>query len=237
MDPAGPADPAGAARPAPAAGCAHPDLVSVAHRAGNDPARSTAAIEVGVDRVEADVHRFRGVLEVRHARTLGPVPVLWDRWELHGPRTPRPTLDAILDLVPDGRLYLDLKGGDPGLGPAVAQAVLGRHGDVVVSSRRWGHLERLHGTPGVRLVPSVGHAWQVRRLLERPDGRRWDGIAVHARLLDEGTAARLVAWAGMLYSWPVNDAATAGRLIGLGVTGLISDELALLAELARRPRR
>jgi hypothetical protein len=208
--------------------------VTVAHRAGNDPSQLAIAIEVGVDRVEADVHRFRGELEVRHARTFGPMPVLWDRWELHGPRTVRTRLDEVLDLAPDGRLYLDLKGVDPGLGPAVVAAVRRRHTDVVVAARRWGHLEAIRGTPGVRIVPSAGRAWQVERLLAHRPERRWDGIAVHERLLDEQTAARLLDRAPVIYSWAVDDSATAQRLLGIGVTGIISDDLALLGRLSGR---
>jgi glycerophosphoryl diester phosphodiesterase len=220
-------------------GRSHPDLVTVAHRAGNDPARLAAAIEAGVDRVEADVHLFRGVLEVRHARTLGPVPVLWDRWELHGPRTPRLTFEAVLDVAHRG-LYVDLKGRDPRLGPAVVAAVRRRHsGDLVISSRCWSHLDTLRGMPGVQLVPSVGRPWQVARVLERFPAGLLHGVAVHERLLDEPTVARLLQQAGVVYSWPVNDPATAQRLLRSGVTGLISDDVGLLAELAdltgRRP--
>jgi glycerophosphoryl diester phosphodiesterase len=42
-----------------------PRLV-VAHRAGNDLARLRAALDAGADLVEADIHAFRGRLEVRH---------------------------------------------------------------------------------------------------------------------------------------------------------------------------
>jgi glycerophosphoryl diester phosphodiesterase len=218
----------------PATGPAHPELVTVAHRAGNDPARSAAAIAAGVDRVEADVHLFRGVLEVRHARTVGPVPVVWDRWELHGPGWPRLTLEAVLDVV-GGALYVDLKGRDPRLGPAVVAAVRHRRaGDVVLSSRRWAHLEALRGTPGVQLVPTVGRGAELRRLLERTPRGSFDGVAVHERLLDEVTTAHLLERARVVYGWPVNDPAIARRLLACGVTGLISDEVDLLADLAAR---
>jgi glycerophosphoryl diester phosphodiesterase len=219
-----------------ATGRAHADLVTVAHRAGNDPARLAAAIEAGVDRVEADVHLFRDVLEVRHTKTLGPIPVLWDRWELHGPRTARLTLETVLDAA-DCDLYVDLKGWNPRLGPAVVAAVRRRHpGALVVSSRCWSHLDALRSTPDVQLVPSAARPGQVARLLERFPAGSLDGVAVHERLLDDATAGRLLERVGIVYSWPVNDPATAQRLLGLGVTGLISDDVDLLAELAgRRP--
>ncbi len=57
-----------------------PALV-IAHRAANSAA-ALAAVGPGVDVVEADVHLFRGRLEVRHAKTLWPSSVLWERWYL-----------------------------------------------------------------------------------------------------------------------------------------------------------
>jgi glycerophosphoryl diester phosphodiesterase len=209
--------------------------VTVAHRAGNDPAGLVAAVAAGVDRVEADVHLFRGVLEVRHAKTVGPVPVLWDRWELHAPWTPRVTLAAVLDAA-DCDLYLDLKGGDPRLGPATVAAVRARHGrDLVVASRRWAHLARLRGAPGVRLVPTVGQRFELRRLLGRAAPGAFDAVSVHVRLLNESVAGPLRERFGMVYGWPVNDAATAERLRALGVRGLIGDDLGVLARAAGRP--
>jgi hypothetical protein len=162
--------------------------------------------------------------------------VFWDRWELHGPWAPRPTLEAVLD-VPGCELYVDLKGRDPGLGPAVVAAVRRRHArDLVVSSRCWRHLTVLRGEPGVQLVPSVGHPWQLRRLLAPSPTDPLDGVAVHERLLDGTTVARLLERAAVLYSWPVNDPATAERLLGLGVRGLIGDDVTVLADVAARHR-
>ena len=56
-------------------------LLAVAHRAGNSLSGLQRARELGVDVVEADVHLRRGRLEIRHLKTLGPLPWLWDRWE------------------------------------------------------------------------------------------------------------------------------------------------------------
>ena len=49
---------------------------------------------------EADVHLFRGRLEVRHAKTLGPLPILWEKWYLLDRDAPRPLLGDLLPLVP-----------------------------------------------------------------------------------------------------------------------------------------
>ena len=61
-----------------------PSGVVIAHRAGNSLERLAGAGAVA-DVVEADVHLFRGRLEVRHAKTLGPFPRLWERWYLLEP--------------------------------------------------------------------------------------------------------------------------------------------------------
>jgi glycerophosphoryl diester phosphodiesterase len=50
----------------------------VAHRAANDPDALAAAAAAGADLAEGDVHLRRGRLEVRHAKSLGPLPWHWE---------------------------------------------------------------------------------------------------------------------------------------------------------------
>ena len=79
----------------------------MAHRAGNDLARLREAERLGAV-VEADVRLWRGRLEVRHLKTIGPVPILWDRWELASPFAPRLELHALLAAArPGTQLMLD----------------------------------------------------------------------------------------------------------------------------------
>ena len=75
----------------------------VAHRAGNDLELLRRAEGVQPRLIEADVHLYRGRLEVRHLKTLGPLPVLWDRWYLASPRTPRLELAGLLAAAGPGR--------------------------------------------------------------------------------------------------------------------------------------
>ena len=56
-------------------------LLAIAHRAGNSLAGLREANRLGADVIECDVHAYRGRLEVRHLKTAGPLPFLWDRWE------------------------------------------------------------------------------------------------------------------------------------------------------------
>jgi hypothetical protein len=74
-------------------------LLAIAHRAGNDLARLREAEAIGADLIETDLWYYRGPTEVRHVKTLGPVPVLWDRWRLEPGWTPRLHLSALLEAV------------------------------------------------------------------------------------------------------------------------------------------
>jgi hypothetical protein len=75
----------------------------VAHRAGNDIGRLRAAEALRLPLVEADVHLFAGRLEVRHRKTVGPIPILWDRWELAPPWAPRMLLADLLSQAAPAR--------------------------------------------------------------------------------------------------------------------------------------
>jgi hypothetical protein len=200
----------------------------VAHRAGNDLARLGEAERLGVTLVEADVRLWRGRLEVRHLKTIGPVPILWDRWELANPFAPRLRLDALLAAArPETELMLDLKGRNPRLARLVLDALpAGRRVTVCARSRRL--LAPFAGRPGVRLLQSAGSRRQVRALLRLPHPLALDGVAVHERLLDEETVGELRRRCSLVLSWPVNSLDRARELAAIGVDGLISDDPALV---------
>jgi glycerophosphoryl diester phosphodiesterase len=207
-----------------------PGLV-IAHRAANTPAGVRAAIDAGADVVEGDVHLFRGRLEMRHAKTVGPIPRLWERWYLLERDAPRPPLAEILAAVPaETGLLLDLKGPDPRLAAAVLRELEGAPTarDVRVCGRFWGTLERLRGVPGVRTLHSAGSRAQLRLLLRRAARGTLEGASVRRDLLTPACAATLRERADELWTWPVPDRATALVLAGWGVTGFITEEPALL---------
>lgn len=199
----------------------------VAHRAGNDLDRLKDAIALGVGFVEADVRLYRGRDEVRHLKTLGPLPVLWDRWLLANPFAPRLRLAELLAAV-DGRatLVLDLKGRDRRLAGLVLDALAGFEGQVFVCARSWSLLEAFVGRPRVSTVASVGTRRQLRRLLRLETIA--DAVSIHARLLDRAVVAELRERVRLVLSWPVNTPADGRRLSGWGVDGLISDAPAML---------
>ncbi len=194
------------------------------------------AQEIGLDLVEADIHLFRGRLEVRHLKTLGPIPVLWDRWRLANPFAHRLELDELLAAIgPHTELMLDLKGSNPRLAEGVLSALrpLLGHRRLIVCARGWTLLEPFEGLPGVRTVYSAGNARQLRALLLRGRGRRLQGVSVHERLLNPATVAEIRNVADLVMTWPANAAGRARELAAMGVDGLITDRLDLARELGR----
>ena len=206
------------------AGGQHPFLV--AHRAGNRLADLWAAEHLRSTLVEADVRLYRGRLEVRHLKTAGPLPVLWDRWQVVAPWQPRLQLYELLAVTSDEtELMLDLKGRNERLATLALAAIepyLGRR-RFTVCARRWRMLDAFAGHP-VRRVHSVGDARQFRRLLNRYAGHRIDGVSIHERLLDAESLSSLHAIADVVMTWPVNQPDRARELIRLGVHGLITDD-------------
>ena len=203
----------------------------VAHRAGNRLADLRAAEALGAALVEADVRLYRQRLEVRHLKTVGPLPIFWDRWQLAAPWRPRLQLHELLDsTAPGTELLLDLKGPRVRLGKQVLDVIRPHFGvrRFTVCARWWRLLEPFADAP-VRRVHSVGNARQLRRLLDRFTGRRLDGISIHEDLLDRESVTSLRAVADVIMTWPVNRPERARELLGLGIDGLITDDVAGLA--------
>lgn len=204
----------------------------VAHRAGNDLARLRAAEALRVPLIEADVHLFAGRLEVRHLKTLGPFPILWDRWELAPPWAPRLLVDELLDAcAPDTELMLDLKGHDRRLGARLADAIraAGAADRVMVCSRNWRLLEALNHLEPARIVHSVGSARQLANVRASRSAHPIAGISINRRLLDRDVVDELRRRTELVMSWPVETLEQARMLADWGVQGLISQAFELLA--------
>lgn len=195
------------------------------------------AVGGGAHAIEADVHLYRGRLEVRHARTIGPLPILVDRWEVRWSRRHRPTLNDLLEHMPAGYvLILDLKGRSQALARAVRSVVQQRiaHGEaVMVCARHWPLLDSFAGIAGVTAIHSVGRASQLRRLLrEHPSGDEL-AISIHQRLLAAPVIDELLGRANLVMSWPINCPARAAELLDAGIHGLISDDPTRIAPIIR----
>jgi glycerophosphoryl diester phosphodiesterase len=203
----------------------------VAHRAGNRLADLRAAQRLKATLVEADVRLYRGRLEVRHLKTAGPIPILWDRWKLQAPWRRRLYLHELLAATDaETELVLDLKGPRRRLAERVLRELepylVERR--FTVCARWWRLLEPFAGTP-VRRIHSVGSARQLRRVRRRFARQRLDGVSIHERLVDRETIASLRDIADIVMAWPVNEPERARALLRLGVLGLITDDVAALS--------
>lgn len=217
--------------------------LAIAHRAGNSLAGLHTANQLGVDVIECDVHQHRGRLEVRHLKTAGPLPFLWDSWELVPASAPRLGLAELLEADRHGTTFmLDLKGRRTSAATSVARLLHegGHHRPVLVCGRYWRSVDVLARLPFVRPVLSARNRVELSRLHRRlespqaPGEARAHGVSVHRGLLDRATVERLTRQVDLVMTWPVNDLASLHELLDRGVTGIISDEPHVLAELLGR---
>ena len=217
--------------------------LAIAHRAGNSLDTLRAANALGVDVIECDVHQHRGRLEVRHLKTAGPLPFLWDRWELAPASTPRLGLAELLAADQRGTTFmLDIKGRRASAAIAVAevlreQVLEDRGHRVLVCGRWWPSVETVAELPFVRAVLSARNRGELARLRRRlVAGPPVHGVSVHRTLLTAAVVAELHRHVEVVMTWPVNDVTTLGAVLDVGATGIISDDLDVLAELQVRQR-
>jgi hypothetical protein len=220
------------------------DVLAVAHRAGNSLSGLAAAPLLGADAVELDVHSYRGRLEVRHLKTAGPLPILWDRWELRGASEPRLELIDVLEATPPGvTLMLDLKGPRTSIGTATGRLLReqGWSRPLLACGRWWPAVCALAAAaPAVRPVLSVRNrvelALLLRRLATEPAPY---GLSLHRSLLTRPLVGRLHQHVERVLTWPVEDLGALETVRSLGVTGVVSGDATVLAELSRgrRPTR
>lgn len=204
----------------------HVTVLHVAHRAGNELSLLAPAVALGADLIEADVQLRRTRLEVRHARSLGPVPWLWEPFYVV--RDLRLQLADLRAATPSGvTLMLDLKGRQPSLGRLVRDAMTGA-GPYVVCSRQWGLLTAFAGLPDVRVVHSARTRAELRRLdLHLRTATTW-GVSVHRDLLTRARVDRLRTQADVVMTWPIDTPQAYDEVVGLGANGIISNDLAAL---------
>jgi glycerophosphoryl diester phosphodiesterase len=215
-----------------------PSPFPIAHGAGNELELLHRAESLGLPLVEADVHLHRGRLEVRHLKTAGPLPILWDRWRLASPFAPRLVLAELLAAAaPQTELLLDLKGRDLRLAEGTLET-LERHprGSVTVSARDWRLLEPFRDLGGIRRLGSIGRAYQLRGVERRLDAAALDGLSVQRRLLSPHRVAHLRSLVPTVVTWPVDSVGDARTLSAWGVTGVITADLGLAHELMRNGR-
>jgi glycerophosphoryl diester phosphodiesterase len=215
-------------------------LLAIAHRAGNSLAGLHQANVLGADVIECDVHAHRGRLEVRHLKTAGPLPFLWDRWELASASAPRLGLAELLEADRRGsRFMLDLKGRRVDTGRAVADLLhqVGHQDEIWVCGRFWPSVEHVAELPWARPVLSARNLAEraaLERRLSARDRPAPHGVSLHLSLLDRPLVTRLRDQVEVVMTWPVDDARTLDRVVGLGANGIISDEPDILRAVLHR---
>jgi glycerophosphoryl diester phosphodiesterase len=209
-------------------------LLAVAHRAGNDLAVLREAAQLGADVIEADVHLHRGRLEVRHLKTMGPLPWLWDRWELHPASAERMLLDQLLDALPAGQtVMLDLKG----VGQVGAETLRHLHARSVehplwVCARWWPSSLAFRDAPWAKVLLSARGRAEIVRLRRRVrSGPAPYGVSLHLSMLTPSLVTELQAAGSLVLTWPVDDGAALERARALGVDGAITKDLKIVTEL------
>lgn len=210
----------------------HP--LAIAHRAGNSLAGLRAANTMGADVIECDVHEHHGRLEVRHLKTAGPLPFLWDRWELASASAPRLGLLELLEADRQSTLFmLDLKGRRTSAARAVADLLheSGRDRPVMVCGRYWPSVDVLAELPFVLPVLSARNRLELTRLLERVRHSPVHGVSVHRTLLTSEIVAELRESVEVVMTWPINDLDLLESTLAIGANGVISDEPTVLGAL------
>jgi glycerophosphoryl diester phosphodiesterase len=208
-------------------------MLAIAHRSGNTVAGLREALDAGVDLVEADVHAYRGRLEVRHHRSMAGLPFLWDRDGVIRRRSHHRLVlaDLVEALGDDHRLMIDLKGVHPRLAPKVArllrEASPGR--SLSVCTKSWWMLDAFD-VP-VQRVLSAATRRGLARLLARVEAAPVHGVSVRLSLLTPEVVDQLHRGTDLVMAWPVDTPEAREQARRVGADAVISKDLDLLRGL------
>jgi glycerophosphoryl diester phosphodiesterase len=209
-------------------------MLAVAHRAGNDLDVLHEAALLGADVIEADVHLHRGRLEVRHQKSMGPLPWLWDQWRVYPADLERLLLDELLDALPTGQtVMLDLKGIGR-VGPSTLEHLHERSVEhpLWVCARWWPSSLAFADVPWARVLLSARGRTAVARLRRhlRTSTPPY-GVSVHLSMLRPDLVDEIQSYGTKVLSWPVDDEPSLTRAHALGIDGAITKDLGIVKEL------
>ena len=208
-------------------------MLAVAHRRGNSLDGLRKALEAGVDLVEADVHAYRGRLEVRHLRSMGGLPWLWDATGVvhRGRHVHLELADLVSALGDDDRLMIDLKGVHPRLAPSVARLLREATPErgLTVCTKSWWMLDAFD-VP-VRRVLSAATRRGVSRLRARVARAPVHGVSVRRSLLTPSLVEELHRGTDLVMTWPVDTPEALADARRLGVDAVISKEMDVLRQV------
>lgn len=215
-------------------------MLAIAHRGGNDLDTLREAALLGADVIEADVHLHRARLEVRHQKTIGRLPWLWDKWEIYPAAHPRMMLGELMDALPPGTtVMLDLKGVGRA-GAEVARALHARSPDhpLLVCARWWPSVLPFRDAPWAKVLLSARGRVELLRLRRRiQQGTPPDGVSVHLAMLTPAIVAEIKERVPLVFTWPVDDDASLAQAHQVGVDGVITKDLEIVRQVvaSRRP--
>lgn len=192
-----------------------------------------AALAAGADGIELDVHATSdGVVVVHHDPHLhGGAEIRRSPWATvreHqvAPNVPVPTLDEVCRLVGDrARLFVEVKGA--GIEDAVIAVLDGHACAAAIHSFDHALIGRL---------AARGAGYRLGLLFDdRPSDpcaslRRHGALDLWPewKLVTAQLVRDVHAMDGRVLPWTVNDRSAAGRLTGLGVDGLCTDDVSIL---------
>ncbi len=242
----------------------HPGPLALAHRGfspdglENSMAAFRAAVDLGFDYVETDVHATRdGVVVAFHDDALDRVTdgrgrvadLPWDvvRRARIGGVEPIPTLAELLDAWPGLRVNVDVKVAGAVAGTAAAVERAAAHDRVCLASfsdaRRRAVVRALSrpvatsgGTGTTAAFLGAVRARSpalVRRALREVDCLQVPERRGRLRVVTARTLAAAHAAGVQVHVWTVNRPADMHRLLDLGVDGIVSDRADLLREVLR----
>jgi glycerophosphoryl diester phosphodiesterase len=206
----------------------------VAHRAGNSLTKLESAFDAGVEYVEADVWWRRGRVEVRHDRSSGPIPLLWDRWSLRPDRGTLKLHEVLAAAKGQGKVFLDLKGSSVELADAIVREASKLDAQATVAaSGNWPHLDRLADIlPDAPLFYSVGSVGRLSELMPRLERRTVPGVSIDSAVLDASVVEKLRRHGvRTIVTWHVDTLEHAQAVLELGVDGITSSNIEMLALL------
>lgn len=217
-----------------------PKPFASAHRAGNNRRQALKAIEAGADLLETDIWLHNGRLELRHKQTLGPIPILWEKWSLAPGWTPRYLLRDLLEDVPeDVFIFLDFKGENMDLGPEVLKELQHSAPDRVVAicGRNYPQLQTIAEAPNIICFYSVGDEE------EWPTAQKLISASSHPALSIEASlaTAERMDWinelGGVVVCWNVQTEERMRELRKLGVDGFTTDNPGLITRIREMRER
>jgi glycerophosphoryl diester phosphodiesterase len=211
----------------PALAARYSAVLGIAHNAGNNAHTTATALEYGADVVEIDVIAARGRLVAGREQSW---PWLAERL-FRGSTLHRAWDDAARARI----VKLDLKQSGTGFLDDVAAFLEANAGSrqVMVSSPDAAALTYLHGRlPNVSMLLSVNGPDALHQLYADPALLPViSGVSAFAGLVD----AHLIEWAHQrrlqVIAWTVNAGPELNRLVGLGVDGITTSNLAILQAL------